>query len=606
MVVATVLISFVFFPRNVAAQDQDMKDSSDRPFGLTTIPANSLVIPMDEKQLQTCTNPDVFNLKAYGLAQRLLQNNIPLFWVIQAGKTKDAIDFTATAERVFPSTIAAASVNFSGGPFVVPAAFVPAATPIINSFRLELEPAYPVDTVNPTNCDDDGAADVAVYRLTAAANADVRYTLNHRPKPAFGAANGGLGGAVHVELFNTALITEYVVVDDNTVNANTCITIATQPHSSSPDAFVDNYRTFVESGGNLLLQCASVTSFENSSPFGFFQTTAGWDIENTNSIFTYPNGDAPFSQFLGALEPDQNGTTEDWDLNTGSSLTNGTYFVAQNSGGGQTNRYAATVSKVGNVGREGGNVFAIGGHNYFRDNNNDVVFETDRYNGQRMILNALFVPVTRPLGCGLSAGNVTIRKVAVPLDGSGNAVFSFPFTATPNFGPTSFSLIDDNGGPGIDSQGSQPITSFGAGNAITVTEGAGPIGWTLSNVNCVETVLANSTQNSIGPATIIVEPGEVVTCTFTNTQLIPSAANVTVAGRVVTSDGMGIMRARVIMTDSEGSARSAVTNSFGYYRFDDVEVGQTLVFNVFSKQYQFSPRVVSLTDSIADLDFTAF
>jgi hypothetical protein len=210
------------------------------------------------------------------------------------------------------------------------------------------------------------------------------------------------------------------------------------------------------------------------------------------------------------------------------------------------------------------------------------------------------------VAAGAVSGAVFIKKVAVPLDGSGNAVFAFPFTATPNFGFTSFSLVDDNAGPGIDTQQSQTITSFGPGNTITVTEGMGPAGWTLSNVNCVESGLINSTQNSIGPAVIVVEIGEVVTCTFTNTQLIPSAATVTVAGRVVTSDGMGIMRARVIMTDSEGNARSAVTNSFGYYRFDDVGVGQTLVFNVYSKQYQFSPRVVSLTDSIADLDFTAF
>ncbi|MGB7200756.1 MAG: carboxypeptidase-like regulatory domain-containing protein [Pyrinomonadaceae bacterium] len=206
----------------------------------------------------------------------------------------------------------------------------------------------------------------------------------------------------------------------------------------------------------------------------------------------------------------------------------------------------------------------------------------------------------------IPSGAVFVKKVAVPLDGSGNAVLPFAFTATANFGPTSFSLIDDNAGPGIDTQQSQAIISFGAGNTITVTEGMGPVGWTLSNVNCVESGIANSTQNTIGPAAIIVELGEVVTCTFTNTQLVPSAATVTVAGRVVTSGGMGIMRARVIMTDSEGNARSAVTNSFGYYHFDDVEIGQTLVFNVFSKQYQFSPRIVSLTDSIADLDFTAF
>lgn len=206
----------------------------------------------------------------------------------------------------------------------------------------------------------------------------------------------------------------------------------------------------------------------------------------------------------------------------------------------------------------------------------------------------------------IPSGAVFIKKIALPLDGSGNAVFAFPFTATANFGPTSFSLIDDNGGPGIDTQQSQAITSFGPANTITVTEGLGPAGWSLSNVNCVESGIANSTQNSIGPASIIVELGEVVTCTFTNTQLVPSAATVSVSGRVFTSYGMSVGRARVIMTDQNGNLRTALTNNFGYYRFDEVEIGQTYVFNVVSKQYQFNPRVVTLDDELADLDFIAF
>lgn len=206
----------------------------------------------------------------------------------------------------------------------------------------------------------------------------------------------------------------------------------------------------------------------------------------------------------------------------------------------------------------------------------------------------------------IPSGAVFVVKQVVTLDGTGNAVFAFPFSATPNFGPTAFSLIDDNAGPGIATQQSQTITNFGPANTITVTEGLGPVGWTLSNVNCVESGIADSTQNSIGPASIIVQLGEVVTCTFTNTQLIPSAAHVVVSGRILTSNGVGITRARVIMTDSEGNVRTAITNTFGYYRFDEVEIGQTYIFNVASRQYQFSPRVVSLNDELAGLDFIAF
>lgn len=256
---------------------------------------------------------------------------------------------------------------------------------------------WPADTTEPTNCDDGAAARVRVYRVTVPTSVDVRHILTHKPTPVYGSANGGFGGAVHAELYETALITNYGVVNDNTVSAATCSTIATQPHSEAPQTFVDNYRDFVESGGNLLLQCRSVSSFENFNPDGFFQTTAGWSTGDEDGNVLFPNGDMPFSQFLGNFDDNQEGAVEDWQLN-GGSLANGTFAVVQNTAGDGTTpilNYSATVSKVGNPGRPGGVVFALRGHNYFRDDNNSVSLNATRYNAQRMILNSLFVPVTR-------------------------------------------------------------------------------------------------------------------------------------------------------------------------------------------------------------------
>ncbi|MGB7068926.1 MAG: hypothetical protein WBD22_05485, partial [Pyrinomonadaceae bacterium] len=393
---------------------QDLPDPSPN---IENIPSGSLVIPMDAKQVTTFGGNSRFNLKAYGLVQRLLQNNIPMKWAIKAGKSKDDIDFSQTAARVYPTAIATAPQDFSGGPFIIQPGYEAMALGVIDDFRTEVEDAYPADATDPANDDDDAAADVQVFRLTAAANVDIRYTLTHKPKPAYGAANGGFGGAVHAELFESALITDYSVVDDNTVNAGTCITIATQPHSTSPDAFVDNYRVFVESGGNLLLQCLSVTTFENSPVFGFFQTTTGWlglGEGNANGggiddIPTYPNGDMAFSQFLGTLNNNQIGTVEDWRLSNGSAFANGTYPVTQNLGA-NANSYSATSSKVGNAGQPGGVTFALGGHNYFRDDDNNVDLDVDRINGQRMILNALFVPVTRPSVCNTAVVSINGYK----------------------------------------------------------------------------------------------------------------------------------------------------------------------------------------------------
>lgn len=87
----------------------------------------------------------------------------------------------------------------------------------------------------------------------------------------------------------------------------------------------------------------------------------------------------------------------------------------------------------------------------------------------------------------------------------------------------------------------------------------------------------------------------------------PTAANVSVEGRVILSAGNGVRNALVILTEADGTQRTAVTGSFGYYRFDDIEAGQTVVVSIRSRRFTFNPssRVVSLTDNVADLDFIA-
>lgn len=89
--------------------------------------------------------------------------------------------------------------------------------------------------------------------------------------------------------------------------------------------------------------------------------------------------------------------------------------------------------------------------------------------------------------------------------------------------------------------------------------------------------------------------------------LAPTAARVNVGGRVSNSNGDGISRALIRMTDSAGVVRTAYTSSFGYYNFADVEVGQTVIFEVSHRRYDFSNsvRVVSVMDELATVDFFA-
>lgn len=84
---------------------------------------------------------------------------------------------------------------------------------------------------------------------------------------------------------------------------------------------------------------------------------------------------------------------------------------------------------------------------------------------------------------------------------------------------------------------------------------------------------------------------------------IPTASNAFVEGRVLTASGSGVMGAIVRIVDSSGIARSATTSTFGYYRFEDVRVGETYVLNASAKGRTFNTRIISVNEDIADQDF---
>lgn len=88
-------------------------------------------------------------------------------------------------------------------------------------------------------------------------------------------------------------------------------------------------------------------------------------------------------------------------------------------------------------------------------------------------------------------------------------------------------------------------------------------------------------------------------------QLAPTAAGVAVSGRVLMPFGAGLPNAVVTMTNSSGVAVSARTSPFGYYRFEDVEVGQVYIITVASKGYTFTPRIITVTDELTGIDFVA-
>ena len=78
---------------------------------------------------------------------------------------------------------------------------------------------------------------------------------------------------------------------------------------------------------------------------------------------------------------------------------------------------------------------------------------------------------------------------------------------------------------------------------------------------------------------------------------------VMVSGRVFTTGGLALRNAVVMLIDSQGFRRTATTSSFGLYSFDNVFPFQTYTITVSSKRYRFTPRVMTINDNVANLDF---
>lgn len=85
----------------------------------------------------------------------------------------------------------------------------------------------------------------------------------------------------------------------------------------------------------------------------------------------------------------------------------------------------------------------------------------------------------------------------------------------------------------------------------------------------------------------------------------PTATAVKVGGRVTNTSERGVSRASVSLADGTGAVRTALTNSFGFYRFDNVQVGTTYLVSVSSKRFAFTPQTVNASDGLTGLNFIA-
>jgi hypothetical protein len=199
---------------------------------------------------------------------------------------------------------------------------------------------------------------------------------------------------------------------------------------------------------------------------------------------------------------------------------------------------------------------------------------------------------------------IVIIKQANP---ESNTPFGFTTTGT---GLSPFTLWDD----GVDNDATPNNITFnnllsplGSG-MFSVTEDFPTNSYALNSLVCVVGSGGTSMTSVSVPtrtATITLQYGDLVTCTFTNN--VVTAASVYVGGRVADESGSAISRSLVtIQNVNTGEIQRTLTNSFGNYRFDDLQVGNFYIVRVENRKYVFTPDTTSFTlnDAVDNLDFT--
>ena len=187
--------------------------------------------------------------------------------------------------------------------------------------------------------------------------------------------------------------------------------------------------------------------------------------------------------------------------------------------------------------------------------------------------------VTTPVG----SGTIRDRAYAVALQTDGKIVAG----GYRQGGTTDdLALIRYNGDGSLD-------TSFSGDGITTIDIGGFAYVFAMAPYSSNRVVAAAQGANNFLAARIWLEA-------------VPTAAPVSVSGRVTDVYGRGIRGARLTLADAQGVNRYATTNSFGYYTFVGVQAGEGYILSASAKGHTFADpvRYLEVNDQLAGVDFT--
>ena len=336
--------------------------------------------------------------------------------------------------------------------------------------------------------------------------------------------------------------------------------------------------------GGGILNNGGTTMLNNSVVSGNSALAGGGGIYSADNSATTLNN----STVSGNSAPDDGGISNNGGTTTLNNSTVSGNSATGNTGGGIGNNSGTITLNNSTISNNNATSFRGGGINNF---------------GTTTLNSSTVSGNSAPNGGGISnGGTITLNNSIIANSTSGGDCFG-----TVN---ASFSLVED-GTCGV---------MNGVNNNLTGDPNLGPLqnngGSTQTHALLPGSIAIDAGSNALIPAGFTTDQrgqprisdgdgnGSAIVDMGSFEALAPTAASVSISGRV--SDGRrGVSRAIVHITDQNGNIRTARTNQFGYYRFEDVEVVQTMIMNVYHKRYQFNPQVVTVNDSLTNLNFTA-
>ena len=316
---------------------------------------------------------------------------------------------------------------------------------------------------------------------------------------------------------------------------------------------------------------------------------------------------------------------------TGNNRQGGGFF--RSGGGGPVTITNCTFNDNTANGNnsQGGAFYITGGTNTITNS----TFSSNLANGNSGQGGAIYLTNSGPV-LSINHSTFTLNSATSNLNNAGGAIYNPPFASTPTIRNT---IIAQNTTSGV---GPDLNGTYTSGGNNLIGDGTGSVGFVnLVNNDQVGTAITpinamlDGLTNLLGPTMThplmagspaidkaatglttdqrgLTRPVDMAVANAPNGSgedigafelQVASAAFVSVSGQVDVRFGGG--RTTISMTNTAtGETQTTVVNSFGYYRFDEVQAGETYVFQVSNRRYQFAPQVVTILDEIVNLNFS--